>query len=843
MSKHPDAVGYLYDLATEIDEQWFKLVCDLVVVGGLSALDDWTRDTLFALFTKQASYIGIKAAAVAAAAPAPAVPADRMEQLSGFANFKLLGDTLNVEFKKRINLIFGANGSGKSSLCDSFKALASTGQPNRPLENVRTAGATTPTFRYKFTSDVGPQAWTPATGYGPKSATIKYFDTAIAVQNVTNAVEPGRVIVVAPFKLYVFEWTKALIIQFREGLQRTQLDNSLRLARALQEIRADFMKFKGCPLALIDEKTVSTLTAQIKLGEEFKDQQLLGEKQAAVVEMEKATSEEGLKLLQAEHRELESLLEALNYLLASAAELWALESTNKAKSLLDKQTAQKVLAEELIPEGGTLDGLLALLHAASPMCKMDEAAGQACPLCKRDMGAPEDKLFKRYHALLDGVLEKEITAIKADLTRAREIVAAIRQIDRKEWDKNKMVPGEVLAAAKTGAELIVASCDILKEPTGEAKDALELLLSSVVTWTEQMESKMTAIDTAAKGRDELVKQLAELRAELEPLEYANAIASGLGRLHETQLMANNAEYWNENLPAFTRVLKRITETAKTAHEELVVSDFEARLDAEYKALAEKDMMAFGVKLARKGADASVTVLPQIGGRSIEGIMSEGEQRIHALALFFAELETCAQSVLVFDDPVSSFDYNYIANYCARLRDFALKFPDRQIIVLTHNWEFFAQFQATLNSGGLNAVLSVQVLENCSMVAEYSEKLDELKADINAILALTGEPRKPQKEELAGKMRRLIEAVVNTHVFNSQRQQYKQRKHSVSEFHHYTKLVRLEPAEATTLRDLYAKLSITEHDDARNAYVNTDKATFQNRYNSILAIEAAVVSRR
>ena len=76
------------------------------------------------------------------------------------------------------------------------------------------------------------------------------------------------------------------------------------------------------------------------------------------------------------------------------------------------------------------------------------------------------------------------------------------------------------------------------------------------------------------------------------------------------------------------------------------------------------------------------------------------------------------------------------------------------------------------------------------------------------------------------MRRVIEAVVNTHVFNSQRQQYKQRKHSVSEFHHYTKLVRLEPAEATTLRDLYAKLSITEHDDARNACVNTDRLLFR-----------------
>src|ERR1035441_6802875 len=183
MPKHPDAVGYLNDLAKEVNETWFKMVCDLAAVSGVSALDRPMVDTLFALYTGKASYIGIKPGAIAAAAAALAVPADSLEQLSGFANFKLLGDALAVSFKKRVTLIFGANGSGKSSLCESLKVLATLGQPNRPLENLRAAGAATPTFRFKFKSDAGPQTWTPAAGYGPRRATVKYFDTAIAIQN------------------------------------------------------------------------------------------------------------------------------------------------------------------------------------------------------------------------------------------------------------------------------------------------------------------------------------------------------------------------------------------------------------------------------------------------------------------------------------------------------------------------------------------------------------------------------------------------------------------------------------------------------------------------------------
>jgi len=199
--------------------------------------------------------------------------------------------------------------------------------------------------------------------------------------------------------------------------------------------------------------------------------------------------------------------------------------------------------------------------------------------------------------------------------------------------------------------------------------------------------------------------------------------------------------------------------------------------------------------------------------------------------------------VVFDDPISSFDYNHIANYCIRIRDFAVNHPNRQLIILTHNWEFFVQLQTTINTAGLNHAISVQVLENCAIVGDYSEKTDELKTEIGNLLAPTGEPTRAQKEDLAGKLRRLIEAVVNTHVFNNQRHQYKQKSQTVSEFQHFTKLVPLLPAEATTLRDLYAKLSITEHDDPRTAYVNTDKSTFQARYDQVLLIESAIESRK
>jgi hypothetical protein len=130
-----------------------------------------------------------------------------------------------------------------------------------------------------------------------------------------------------------------------------------------------------------------------------------------------------------------------------------------------------------------------------------------------------------------------------------------------------------------------------------------------------------------------------------------------------------------------------------------------------------------------------------------------------------------------------------------------------------------------------------------VIAVYSEKLDVLKKSIESFLKASGEPSKSQKEELAGKMRRLIEVVINTHVFNQQRHQYKQKNQAISTFLEFTKIVALQKDEAQTLRDLYSKLSVSEHDDPRNAYVNSDKAMFQTRYDEILNIETAIASRK
>ena len=213
------------------------MVCDLAAFSGVSTLDQLTLDELFALYTGRASYIGIKPSGAAAAAPYSR--ADFLEKLFDFANFKFLGDSLDVTFKKRITLIFGANSSGKSSLCESLKVLATSEQPSRPLENVRAAGVPSLPSSSNLIAMLPRRHGRPA-GYGPRRTTVKYFDTAIAVQNSENPVEPGPCHRSCPLQATRLRVGEGADNEISRGASTAHRDNSQNLTQALQAIRSDF---------------------------------------------------------------------------------------------------------------------------------------------------------------------------------------------------------------------------------------------------------------------------------------------------------------------------------------------------------------------------------------------------------------------------------------------------------------------------------------------------------------------------------------------------------------------------------------------------------------------------
>lgn len=843
MSTYPDGIGYLRNLGHSEGIPWLEMICD-VAASGTITLSPSDLDTLVQLFTKRASYLRQPAPPrVATPARAAATITDRLETIGPFHGFKRLGDSLTASFPRRVSIVFGANGSGKSSLCDALQILASHDAPKRPLHDVRATTASSPSFDFKFTSDATIQNWSSSDGYGSRASALKYFDSGVAVHNIKNSVQPSRIIELAPFKLDVFGTAKKHCEELRSELQRIQNENAALLKGAEDQVRTKFATFAGTALATLSSQNTSTLKAQIESGETYTKDGELEEKLRTKAELEKATSEEGLKLLKGEISALKALNGEIHPILIASEVLIEIDPVVQARTLKEKEEELEVLARALIPKGANLEKLMALIRPANEVCNLHSPEPEVCPLCKQALEVNELELFKQYADLLTGELDAAITQLRKVIETADKNLKAIADSVPDNWAKDSVLPPERIEPIKSIGRIIkerFKKGDLIDHAAEAAAASFRALVDEV---SKNIEEKEELIENARKDRDELLRQLSEITTDCQALLYRKEIAENINLIEEAYHRSQNADYWDSNLPIFATVLRKITSTVKKAHKELVVEDFKARLNDEYLALAEREMSAFGVELKDVGGDGAVTVDHHVAGQKIEAVLSEGEQRIHALALFFAELETCGQQVIVFDDPISSFDYNYIGNYSNRLRDFIQKYPARQVVVLTHNWEFFVQMQTTMNRAGLNGHTAVYVLESCVALDEYSESIDDLKSGIDTILSISGEPSKEQKESMGGKMRRLIEAVVNTHVFNKQRHQFKQKNQQVSAFSEFTKVVPLLPSEAQSLRDLFEKLSITEHDDPRNAYVNTDKAMFVTRYTAIKDIETAIIGRK
>lgn len=87
------------------------------------------------------------------------------------------------------------------------------------------------------------------------------------------------------------------------------------------------------------------------------------------------------------------------------------------------------------------------------------------------------------------------------------------------------------------------------------------------------------------------------------------------------------------------------------------------------------------------------------------VLSEAEQRMCALAYFFAELhQSGSSSGIVFDDPVSSLDHSHRTAVARRIVE---ESAARQVIVFTHDAVFFGELNTLCgDAGGASSVRSI-----------------------------------------------------------------------------------------------------------------------------------------
>jgi DNA repair exonuclease SbcCD ATPase subunit len=212
-----------------------------------------------------------------------------------------------------------------------------------------------------------------------------------------------------------------------------------------------------------------------------------------------------------------------------------------------------------MPKTGTLDDLLGMLRHADKICDLGASTGKPCPLCKRELGQSEVALFKQYHELISDELDKEINKLKEDIKTAEATAKNVKRTDYKRWSGFEMIPVKTVQNAQAWTKHLIDDCDITKEPSDANKQTYEMLKALVVGTNTFSAQKDAAIATATTSKQELLKQLKAVQAEIDPLAYGKLIKDNLGDLKAVREIVGEVRFWDEMLPQFTTVLKKITD--------------------------------------------------------------------------------------------------------------------------------------------------------------------------------------------------------------------------------------------------------------------------------------------
>lgn len=217
MPKYQDATGYVLELKGEVSRNWFSAAVDLAIASNGSQFQEIELERIWTYLIGQDKYSSNVASID------PSVPVQQsgitpvyFEKIFSFTNFKKISPNLSLDFDKKVTIIFGKNGSGKSSICQALKLLSSPERPANPLYNVRENTSTaTPSFSYQFKGWTVPSIWSETVGYGSQAQFIKYFDSTVAISTINGKMKVENSVEISVFRLELFDYVRSLVTAFQ----------------------------------------------------------------------------------------------------------------------------------------------------------------------------------------------------------------------------------------------------------------------------------------------------------------------------------------------------------------------------------------------------------------------------------------------------------------------------------------------------------------------------------------------------------------------------------------------------------------------------------------------------
>lgn len=708
-----------------------------------------------------------------------------LTQLRDLKNVNALVEGQAIEFNPRLTVVFGENACGKTGYVRVLKKAAAVRTTETVLPDVSQVQRTTQPPSARITFRLGqekPQEleWKDQAGLAPFNR-IDVFDSRATALHVDGDLN----YIYTPGELARFPLVQQGIEGVRSRLERDVSDRTQTSYPFLLQFDRQSRIY-----SLIDSLGAATDLAQLKTLSTVSDaeKQEIPTLKAEVEALQTTNPAAQLKLAETVKQHLEALTKAL-----SAVGRFDLPKYAKSLDRLQKAEQQYEKTTQESFAGLPIPGLLKeewrrFIQSGEEYLKtLDEAAkypakGKECLYCRQPLSPEAVALLRKYRDYCNNDLRTELDGAGREIDGIRR--AYQQGLDFADVERRV---GEL---AGNGKGITTEQLAEIRDFVGKGKSIRDAVESrKPADWTEQAAQNGRVLKYLQDGQTHnksLLKDLTERRDKREEalhnrqgrlidLESRLKLAALMPQIEKAVEQAKWVDKAKIQQRKFQGLLRSLTETSKVASEQLLNRDFERHFNEECRTLR-----APVVTLQFPGRQGQVTRKKAVasGEHRPSDVLSEGEQKVIALADFLAEASLKPPAPVIFDDPINSLDYKRMAEVVNRI--VALS-DSRQVIVFTHNiWfttELLARFEHRKQDCSYYDVSrdGTKIGIVSKGTHPRSDSFSSLKGKINDVIQVaekaTGEPQAALIERGYELLRNICEVIVETELLQGVTQRH------------------------------------------------------------------------
>jgi hypothetical protein len=684
------ARSLLVGWANEQDAWVRQLVSEIVVAG--KTLADSQLDVVYQIFLREKDLAAGGPVSVAGLSDDPSAldggSGLYLTRLGDLKNVNALTEGQQIDFNAKLTIVFGENACGKTGYVRVLKKAAAVRTSETVLPDLSQAQGTGQPPEARIGYKLGQAAeqavdWKDQAGLVPFNR-IDVFDSRATLLHVDGDLN----YIYTPGELARFP----LVQRGIEGV-RTRLDNEVSSKTQTANPFSSQFDRQSRIYPQIDSLGAATELPQLRSLAVVTDteRQEIETLKTEIDALRTTNPAAQLKLAEAAHQHLSALQRAFAGISRFDIPAYANQLNRLQKAEREYESAtQESFAGVPIP-GLLQDEWRQFIKAGEEYLRTLEtpeaypAEDGKCLYCRQALSSEAIALLRKYREFCNNDLRADLDSA----ARALESVSLAFQQSVNLADVERHlaeVSGEGGAISQeqllTIAEFAAAGKKI--------RDAIDTRKS--IEWSEQtsqstcvlklLEDAQTHNDTLILGlterRDKREEALRERQAKLLDIESRLKLAALLPQVESVVDQAKWVDKAKIQQRKFQGLLRSLTDTAKLASEQLLNRDFERHFNEECKTLR-----APAVTLQFPGRQGQVTRKKAVAGgeHRPSDVLSEGEQKVIALADFLAEASLKPPAPVIFDDPINSLDYKRLAEVVNRIVSLS---STRQVIVFTHN---------------------------------------------------------------------------------------------------------------------------------------------------------------